>query len=62
MLQYVAGKLPVQTCVGPSSDWKSLSVNPAVNGYIFESGISNEGLGSKRRGMDPAFHYALPKI
>ena len=29
------GRLPVQGWASPYDDWKTLSVNPAVNGYLF---------------------------
>ena len=36
----------------------SLSVNPAVNGYLFQI---RESQGSKRRGMGSAFHHLCPR-
>ena len=39
-------------------DWKTLYVGPAVNGYLF---LIREGQGSKRRGMDSAFHQLCPR-
>ena len=37
----------VRGSASPCGDWKSLSVNPAVNGYLFRI---REGEGSKTRG------------
>ena len=39
-------------------DWKTLSVNPAENGYLFRI---REGQGSERRGMGSAFHQLCPR-
>ena len=39
-------------------DWKTLSVHPAVNGYLFRI---REGQGSERRGMGFAFHLLCPR-
>ena len=40
-------------------DWKTLSVNPAVNGYLFELG--KEKGSERRRGMSCAFHHLCPR-
>ena len=42
----------------PCDDWKPLSVNPAVNGYLCRI---KEGYGSRRRGMGSAFHHLCPR-
>ena len=42
----------------PCYDWKTLSVNPAVNGYLFRI---REDKGRERRGMGSAFHQLCPK-
>ena len=39
--------------VAVKRDWKNLSVNPAINRYLF---LYKEGYGSERRGMASAFH------
>ena len=46
-------KAPVQGWALPCKDWKTLSVNPAVNGYLFRI---RERKGSEKRGMGSAFH------
>ena len=48
----------VRGSASPCGDWKTLSVNPAVNEYLFRI---REGYGSERRGMGSAFHQLCPR-
>ena len=57
MVQKVAVRLLVRGWAWPCDDLKTLSVNPAVNGYLFRI---REGYGSERRGMGSAFN-PVPK-
>ena len=54
MVQKVAVKREFEAC----GDWKTLSVNPALNGYLFRI---RAGYGSKRRGVGSAFHQLCPR-
>ena len=55
--QKVTGSIPVRG-ENPCG-WKTLSVHPAVNGYLIQF---REGLkGSGRRGMGSAFHVLCPR-
>ena len=51
-------KVVSSSLASPSDDWKTLSVNPAVNGYLFRI---RDGYGSERRGMGSAFHQLSPR-
>ena len=48
----------VRGSASPCGDWKTLSVNPAVNGYLFRI---REGYGSERKGTGSAFHQLCPR-
>ena len=53
MVQKVARKVVSSRLGLAMQDWKNLSVNPAVNEYLF---LIREGYGSERRGMGSTFH------
>ena len=47
MVQKVAVRLWVRGWALPCEDWKTLSVNPAVNGTCFESGKDKAAKGER---------------
>ena len=48
----------VRGCASPCDDFKTLSVNPAVNGYFLRI---REGQDGERRKMGSAFHQLCPR-
>ena len=54
MVHKVAGRLRDCAQVSPSDNWKTLFVNPAVNGY-------QGGINSERPRMSSALHLLCPR-
>ena len=56
-LGHAAGDCRFESPLGSSNNWKNLSVNPAVKGYLFHI---SEGEGSGRKGIGSPFDMLHP--